>query len=273
MANSNRHLMRRAIALILLIVGCGGCIQYRKAYYASPINELSNAYTSIPLHADSLKSAYYLNSVVSAGGANDWGHDNTFSIQTTLSGANNFRHFQAFYAAGFLLGNYEMKPFDSSRNDRTVKPAILNQFVGKKFFGGIGISGGANVVGTFPHGSSEVRFGIETSLFKEFGHYLEIRKKLPDSAATYIITSDVFCTAGGHLELVPKMKWGSLAFKLSWGTVLGHQYHGSKAAALDYVYYNISLAPTIKRWTPYFQANFATMSNNVLFGLNYRLGK
>src|SRR5215510_7262394 len=121
-ANSNRHLMRRAIALILLIVGCVGCIQYRNAYYVSPINELSNAYTSIPLHADSLKFAYYLNSVVSAGVANDWGHDNTFSVQSTLSGVNNFGHFQAFYAAGFILGNYEMNPFDSGRNAPTVKP-------------------------------------------------------------------------------------------------------------------------------------------------------
>lgn len=264
--------MRRAIAFILFIVGCNSCIQYRNAYYASPINGLSNAYTTVPLHADSIKFAYYLNSLISVGGANDWGHDNSFSFQTALTGTNNVRHFQAFYGVGFLLGNYEMNPFDSFRNDRTVKPTVLNQYVGKKFFGGIGINGGANVVGTFPHGSSEVRAGIETSVYKEFGHYLKIRKQLPDSAATYIITSDLFCTLGGHIELVPKMKWGTLAFKSSWGTVLGHPYHSSKGA-LDYVYYNISLAPTIKRWTPYLQANFATMSDNVLLGVNYRLGK
>jgi hypothetical protein len=263
--------MRTATAFILLILCCCGCIQYQKAYYTSPINGLNNAYTTIPLQADSLKSAYYLNSLVSFGSANDLKHDNSFSFQTALSAAHNFCHVQAFYGLGFMLGNYKMNAFDTFSNHQYLIPKILNQYVGKKFFGAIGFSGGANVVGTFPEGSSEVRAGIETSVYKEFGHYLQVRKQLPDSAATTINRNNAYGTIGGHVEFIAKLKNGSVAFNCGLGTVMGHYYH--TANGLNYAYCHYCLALTINKWTPYFQANFTTKSNNALIGLNYRLGK
>lgn len=263
--------MRKIIAYVLIVVCSSGCIHYRKAYYVSAINGLNNAYTPIPLQSDSLKAAYYVSSLVSTGSANDWGHDNSFSFQANLSGSHNFKHLQAYYGTGFLLGDYEFNRYGPGRDDPTIKSDILNQYAGKKFFGGIGIYGGINAVASFVMGG-EVRLGAETSLYKEFGDYLTVRRNLPDSAATFINRNSFYGTLGGHIEAVDKTRYGSFALKFSAGTVIGKSYHHARGLG-DYVYFNMSLSPTFGKWTPYFQANFATVAADALFGVNYRLGK
>jgi len=57
-----------------------GCVE-RQSYYLSPQNANSNPYRAIPMKADSLKSAIYMNGVFSTGSANDRAADHVTAFQ------------------------------------------------------------------------------------------------------------------------------------------------------------------------------------------------
>ena len=150
-------------------------------------------------------------------------------------------------------------------------PQIINQYAGKIFFGALGFNGGINAVISLPKGEWRI-VGLETSLYKEFGDYLAVRKQLPDSAATFINRKNFFGTLGVYTEIAGGIKHGSINLKFSGGTVLGSSYHNVPRTG-NYGYFNFTIAATVKKLSPYFQANFATRASNALFGINYRLGK
>jgi len=235
------------------------------------MNGLNNHYITIPLQSDSLRSAYYVSAIISGGSANERGHDNCFSLQTHVSAANTFKNFQAYYGAGIALGDYKLNGY-SDGNRSLVNAQIINQYTGNKFFGAVGFNGGMNAVIPFSHGGEWRIIGIETSLCKEFGDYLAVRKQLPDSAASFINRKSFFGTLGGYTELVGKTNYGSFSMKINTGAVLGKSYHDVTSIG-NYWYFSFTLAATIKKWTPYIQANFAPKASHALFGANYSLGR
>ncbi len=236
------------------------------------MNGLSNPYTTIPLQSDSLKSAYYLNAIVTDGSANDKGHDNIFSFQTNFSASNNFKNFQAHYGIGLVIGNYNLHPYNNGNYSATINPQILNQHTGGKFFGAVGFNGGMDVVIPFSNKGEWRVIGFETSMYKEFGDYLSVRKQLPDSAATFINRSNSFTTLGCYTEIVGKTKSGSIGIKFSGGIVPAMSYQNVKHIG-NYGYLNFTLATTVNKWSPYFQIDFAPKASSALLGVSLRLGK
>jgi len=95
---------------------------------------------------------------------------------------------------------------------------------------------------------------------------------LPDTAATFIARGNSLATIGFYSEIVDKTKYGSFGVKFSAGWMLGKDYHYVGSIG-NYGYCSFSLAPTIKKWTPFFQANFATKAASAMAGLNYQIGK
>ena len=260
----------KLIVYSFLLFGCSSCL-YQRAYYVSPINGLTNPYTTIPMQSDSLRAAYYINTTITEGSANDRGHDNVFSFQTRLSASNNFKNFQAFYGAGLVLGSYSLRPYNNGTYSSTINTQILNQYTGGKFFGALAFNGGMNAVISFPGAEWRI-IGLEASLYKEFGDYLNVRKQIPDSAATFINRHNTYSTIGCYTEVVVKTGSGSIGFKIGGGIVPQSSYE-SVTHVGNYGYFDFAIAATIHKVSPYLQVDVAPRGSSALIGINLRLGK
>jgi hypothetical protein len=251
----------------------------RQAYYVSPFNGITNPYHSIPMHADSIKSASYLNTAISLGGANEGETDPVYSFTGNLSRSNNFGIFQAYYGAGLTVGSYKIKPYDSVGNNNTVNYTIINQHKGNYFFGGGGFDGGIN----FVTGSENFEwriFGIETSLRQEFGKYVHVRNNIPDSAATVVVRNRFYGTFGMFTEIVGKGRRTETGCKLGFGGTIGSDYHNFHFTDSYFAqnppsfgYFTLNVHTTANKWTGYIQGNFAKKAAACLIGMNYRISK
>jgi hypothetical protein len=251
----------------------------RQAYYVSPFNGITNPYHTIPMHKDSLKSASYLNSVISIGGANEGLTDPVYSFTENVSRSHNFGMFQAYYGAGLTVGSYKIKPYDSLGNNSTVNYIIINQNKGNYFFGGGGFDGGID----FVTGSEKFEWralGAEISLRQEFGNYVHARNKIPDSAATVVIRNRFFGTVGLFTEVVGRGRNTETGCKLGWGTVIGSDYHNFQFTDSYFAdnpprfgYFTLNVHTTANKWTGYIQGNFAKKASAFLIGMNYRISK
>jgi hypothetical protein len=237
------------------------------------MNGLTNAYTTIPMQSDSVRSAFYLDAALTEGSANFHGHDNVFSAQTRVSASHNFKNFQAFYGVGVGLGSYNFRPYDDVNGNysSTIKPQVLNQYTGKKFFGALAFNGGMDAVVSF-RGAEWRVIGVEASLYNEFGDYLSVRKKIPDSAATFINRSKTFSTLGFYTEIVAKTKSGHIAVKFAGGFIPQSSYHNVPDIG-NFGYFNFALAASIRKVCPYLQLDMAPRATSALIGINFRLGK
>jgi hypothetical protein len=233
---------------------------------------MNNPYRTIPLQSDSMRSAFYVSAVFSDAATNDWGHDYSYAFQTNFSASHNFKNVQAYYGAGFMMGEYKLNTYYPEGSDPSVDAPILNNYAGKISFGAIGFNGGMDVVIPLRGGGEWRVIGLETSVYREFGDYVAVRKQLPDSAATFIARKNSFATIGGYTEIADKTRYGQFGIKFSLGTILGKEYHDVKDIG-NYAYFTFALAPTIRKWTPYVQTNLATKASSILLGLNYRVGK
>ena len=259
----------------IFFTGCVG----RQAYYVSPFNGLNNHYHTIPLQADSIRSAFYAKGSLSWGHANDFREDRSFAGNLNLSHSLNFGSFQAFYGAGVSTGSFSVDTFEMNGNNETVNPSVINAAAGKKRFSGVGFEGGINVVVPMQNGEWRA-LGVETSFRKEFGSYLAFRKNLPDSAATWIVRSDTYGTIGGFTEILAEGHLTTYGFKFGAGTVIGKNYrsrsivdNGIGGQNLIYNYLHITFHLTRGKWTGYLQCNDATKATAFLMGANYRFGK
>lgn len=177
-----------------------------------------------------------------------------------------------YYGGGLILGQYKFDGYKGNYHSDIIDFQTLDQYAGNYFFGAVGFNAGMDVVIRFPLGGDWRLLGVETSVYKDFGDYFSVRKRLPDTAATFIASGNSIATFGFYSEVVDKTKYGSFAVKGSAGWMVGKDYHDVGGIG-NYGYCSFSLAPTIKRWTPYFQATFATKSANAMVGINYRIGK
>lgn len=259
----------------IFLTGCIG----RQAYYVSPFNGLNNPYHTIPLQADSTRSAFYANGSLSWGTANDLRADKSFAGGLNFSHSLNFGSFQARYGVGITGGSYRVDTFELSGNNETVNPSVINAVAGKKGFSGVGFDGGINFVVPMRNGEWRA-LGLETSVRREFGNYSAFRKNLPDSAATVIVRSDTYGTIGGYTEILTQSNLTTYGFKVGAGTVIGKNYR--KRGILDsdigprpllYNYLDITFHLSQGKWTGYLQYNDATKARVFMVGANYRLGR
>lgn len=267
----------RIVFIIVTCISLFSCSIGRQAFYVSPLNGLSNQYRTTPLKKDSARSATYLNASISGGGDNEGGTDSKFSFTTGFSRSHNLGNFQARYGIGIALGNYQVKPYDSVGNNETVNYRIINQNAGNYFFGAGMIDGAINFVHPTNIGEWRV-IGIETTLAREFGSYLDFRKTFPDTAATLIIRKPFYGAAGLFTEFVNRSGGSLYGFKFGYGISLGSEYKNLNIPDAYYLtevvrfrYVSFAIHYTKNRWTGSFQGIFAGKSNNAVFGMNYRL--
>ena len=272
-----------AVATLLILPGCA---VHRQAYFVSPFNGNNNEYLTLPTVADSAHTAFYSSLSFGAGSANDFGTDQYRSAQGHIYAAHEFGLFQFHYGLNLSLGSYSMgkwnvdtsRPgyYNPSASINLPYAAQVNAYSGTHFFGGIGFQGGINAV--IPARNAEWRFlGVETSLRREFGDYLAVRGKMPDSIATLINRDPLFATIGLNSEVVIYDRQGEWGFRMAFGWALGSAYtdpgiyDNASGRFLHFKYWNLSFHYTYRRLTGYFQLNEATKSSGGLFGLNYRL--
>src|ERR1043166_1024500 len=160
----------KIIAYGFLLYCCSSCI-HQKAYFASAVNAMNNPYRTIPLQSDSMRSAFYVSAVFSDAATNDWGHDYSYAFQTNFSASHNFKNVQAYYGAGFMMGEYKLNTYYPEGSDPSVDAPILNNYAGKISFGAIGFNGGMDVVIPLRGGGEWRVIGLETSVYREFGDY------------------------------------------------------------------------------------------------------
>ena len=272
-------MLKTQVLLLAIISICFFSCIGRQAYYVSPFNGITNQYHTIPMHKDSARSASYLNTAISIGGANEGETDPVYSLTTNISRSHNFSIFQAYYGAGLTVGSYKIKPYDSVGNNSTVNYSVINQHTGNYFFGGGGFDGGINFVTGTDHFEWRI-FGAETSLRQEFGNYAHVRNHIPDSAATLVIRTRFYGTFGLFTEIVGKGRNSETGFKMGWGTVIGsdyHNFHFTDSYFADnpprFGYFLLNVHTTTNRLTAYIQGNFAKKAAACLIGMNYRISR
>jgi hypothetical protein len=121
--------------------------------------------------------------------------------------------------------------------------------------------------------------GFETSMTHEFGDYLQLRKQLPDSAATLIVRNSFFATFGLTTELLRQVPGGQIGWKFSTGWALGSSYNFLQIQDNEsgrniggYGYFSFALHYTVDPYTAFFQISTATKAREIHFGINYQIG-
>ena len=265
--------LRLCCPLLMIIAIFSGC--YRQAYFLSPFQANTNFYHAIPSKSDSVKSASYVSGAFTAGAANDYLEDDVFSFHGYFHRSHTFNKLQAYYGINASVGSYDVDE-NSFYNSYPSDP--VNYRTGHKFFGGLGMSGGINLV--VPMGARhEWRvIGLQSSLQKEYGNYLQFRKQVPDSAVNGIHRNNVFATAGLTTEFVFNLRNKStLGYKLSVGSALQSidRYYSDYN---DYyetfvpVYVSNTFRFSRNHVTGFAQVNLGTYAANFQMGFNYLLG-
>jgi hypothetical protein len=265
---------RITLCLLLAIPLLTSC--YRQAYFLSPFNANTNFYHAMPARSDSVKAASYVSGAISAGGANQLFSDEVFSFHGNFHRSHTFSKVQAWYGANLSVGSYHVSDNSFYINFPNTPSAIYQP--GTKFFGGMGVSGGFNLVTAMGSRHEWRIIGLETTVQNEYGKYLDFRKKLPDSAANAISRNRVYATVGLTTEFLFKLRNGnSLGYKLAIGSSL----QKTRRFYVDYDYQSRSLTPvyvsntlqiTRKLITGFGQINFGDYAANFQMGVCYRLG-
>ncbi|HVV03678.1 MAG TPA: hypothetical protein VHC96_05610 [Puia sp.] len=282
--------MNTKLPLLLLIVSSlalPGCYPPpQQAYYVSPVNGYATQYHPLPQVTDSTHTAFYAEAGFFSGSANTHGKDYLNAFHGSFTIAHHTGNLQAWYGGDLSLGTYHMGYWDTSVGSRTYpiqstvpfQPDVLDNWSGAHSFGAVGFHGGANVVVPMNGGEWRV-IGVEGSVNHEFGQYLAIRQKIPDSAASIIARGAAYGTFGINSEIVGSTKNGEFGFRMAVGTVIGnpytnpHVYDYSNGHSISYGYLCLSTHYTYQKYTFYGQLNFATKADGISFGLAYRLNK
>jgi hypothetical protein len=229
-------------------------------YYTSPLNNTSQYYHSIPLRSDSVKSATYVNGIITLGSAES-GLDNVYAFNGNISRSHNLKFIQAYYGIGLTVGDYIIQKL--STTTITIPPTDNS-------FGAYGFNGGINLVVPFGNKGSEWRIaGIETSIQNEFGNYLKFRRSNVDSKT--IESNNWTTTIGGYSEIVWKLQKGyQFGYKLSCGESLAPANYGIHDIP---VYLLNTFHFTRENATAFMQINAGTYAEGIQLGINYRISK
>ncbi|WEK33983.1 MAG: hypothetical protein P0Y53_15960 [Candidatus Pseudobacter hemicellulosilyticus] len=270
--------MRTLLTTSLLLLLLGSCTQY--AYYQSPLQANTNPYRTLPRISEDQPSAIYASGSYTIGSANDDARDQVKAFSGSVYRAHQFNWFQAYYGANGHLGYYKVGQITGLdpyfHTNQNMNDSLINTMRGKKSFGSWGAIGGVNLVMPLSNRSEWRMIGTDLSWNKEFGHYLDFRNKLPDTAANYIERNDQFFTISLYTDLVLAAKKGT--FGMKWAMV----YHPRsldgfdtkrKPMTLHPNYFAFTLHYTNNRITGFWQANISPYANSVQLGANIRLSK
>lgn len=269
---------------LFLLPGCLTIPQH--AYYVSPLNGNSEGYHPLPLREDSVHTVFYAGGSFFTGSANERGKDYFNGGRLSLSAAHHYGMFQFYYGVDGTLGSYTLGRWDSLYTYSlipilTVPPFhanILNSHSGPKTFGSAGFQTGINAVVPVRGGEWRI-LGLETSLNREFGDYLSLRKKLPDSIVSLDIRSSFFGTFGISSEMIGRTRQGEFGFRISNGWTLGTAYRNLYVKGnyggpyLHYDYFTLSFHYTYRQYTGFMLLNAATKATSFQMGLHYRLNR
>ena len=282
--------MNRSLPLLLPIIclfvlpGCYPPPQ--QAYYASPVNGYAAQYHPLPQITDSAHTAFYAGAGFFSGSANTHGKDYLNAFHGSFTVAHHTGMLQIWGGPDLTLGTFHMGQWGVDSLVRTYPrqstvpfdPEVLNTYTGAHSFGSVGFHGGANLV--IPINSGEWRvIGVEGSVNHEFGQYLAVRRKIPDTAASIIARGAAYGTFGVSSEIVGYTKNGEFGFRMGLGIVPGKPYTHpdvydySSGHYVSYSYLCLSTHYTYQQYTFYGQLNFATKADGISLGLTYRLNK
>ncbi|KIC94947.1 hypothetical protein OI18_08590 [Flavihumibacter solisilvae] len=231
----------------------------------------------MPMISDSSRNTHYLTMSANFAGANDQLTDYVFVGQAkwhySMKIANNV---QGFIGAQFSAGTYEVRPIRESEGELPYYVDIpkINNASGIKYTGAAGLNGGFAFV--VPMGSRhEWRiFGVEGSVSREFGDYMQFREMMPDSIVTFVDKGEWPATLGGFTEWVfrpsnPKVRLG---FQLGWGTGINRLVsHTEEYRYLRPRYFYQTFHFTRDNVTTYFSGRFGNYFAGFQFGLSFRL--
>jgi hypothetical protein len=257
-----KKLLLPFICILYILTGCE-----TPDYLLSPLHSNSHPYYTIPVRADSIKSAIYANIHYTVGHANFNSRDDMYDFQGSLSRSHNFGYIQAYYAANITIGNYGVHDYTNT---------YISYPQTDRYFGAYGFNGGVNFVAPLDKKGSEFRVGIETSLQKEFGDYLNFRKSLPDSSIDILDKESFVKTVGIYFDFIRKARksGNEIGYKLGFGnsypsegTFTGDDSRVSPA----YVSNTFHFAKD--RFNGFTQLNIGTKAYSFQIGAGYRLSK
>jgi hypothetical protein len=262
--------------LLLLVIGIillSSC--YRSAYYFSPLNANSNGYKTIPMQSDSLKSASYSGADVRLGGSNFGWRDFVYSFSASFHRSHNWKELQVFYGANVSAGGYYVSPYHARTNEPYIDTTYINKHAGNKTFYSGGLQAGINyVIPVGSHGSEWRVIGIEASVQKEMGDYLNFRKGLTDSTARIVTRTRLFTNIGLTTEMVKRRRRYSLGVRFAMGIALPNYNNTFTGNTSLPVYFSPTFHFTRNRITSFGQLNIThAYASSLQLGAQYRLGR
>jgi len=281
--------MNRNSTLLFLLILFVFSSCARKSYYLSPFNGNAMTYYAKPLLADSAKSATYFSATFTAGDPNNEYYtyddnnkkqlsDNLEAFQFSFHRSHTSKFFQAYYGASFTTGTYEVTRYDSLHYEGNYAGADLSKLLGgHKYFAGAGLVGGINLVMPLRRGHEWRVLGIETSIGKEWGDYLNFRKSMPDSSAIAISKNDHYGYIGLTSELVFKKRQNTFGIKWALGSSLYKTIElGRSDLRTTYVvpiYFSTTFQYSRPKFTVFTQINVTDHSESFQLGASYKLSK
>jgi hypothetical protein len=247
---------------LFFLAGCAST-----SIYQSPYTYTQNSYHVLPVSTDTKVTTNY------------------FSINHNLALINTDADFvslmqvkwhqalklgtsvQAYYGANFNAGLY----FRSGGSYYIEQPELNQKDM---FTAAAGATGGLVFTAPFSDRFEWRVVGIEGSVSKEFGRYMDFRNKSPDSLYYYSDKNSTPSTLGGFTELVFKARNGRLRFgyQFAAGSALHRidSYYNPYDDFTPY-YINNTFQFTADRYTGYFQIRTGTYYGGVQVGFTTRL--
>lgn len=267
--------MMRYVILFAIVPLSAACT--RNAFYQSPFHTNSHPYRTMPLQSDSSKSTWYASGGFSVGSANESGKDQIVMFYSSVYRAHNLRNFKAYYGLTGTLGTYEVTPYANDLTAYNFNPEYINENVGKKSARGAGLIAGGSFVFPFNTGG-ELRLGLDGTVQRESGRYLQFRQLVPDSSANVVNKYQTDGTFGMNLDLIGRSRGDGSRFgwKLSRIVTLNRQlYHPANfdERIFKSFYLSSTFHYTNQQITGFLQINLGSYSSNFQTGVNYRFGK
>lgn len=267
--------MFRNLFLLLYITLLAGCRQY--AYYMSPFQSNDHPYRTLPRLNSPMSSATYVSGSLSTGFSNQGIQDEVVNLQTSIYRGSHFSAFQAYYGANLSMGIYGVNKYDSSPLLRPrIDAATINRYAGNKFFGGIGVIGGIDVVVRLGGGEWRV-LQLETTIQQEFGAYLRFRNELPDATASAISHVNPYATISIGTDIIGTLKRrNAFGYKFALVTATRALYGDFGDYPRSYVtpfYASNIFHLTIDPVTVYFQSNIGTQAWSFQTGINAEISR
>jgi hypothetical protein len=246
-------------------------------YLLSPLDVTANTYNVVPMRSDSIKAATYASGNFLAGTSNYQGRDNIIGFQGNVYRSHNLGIINAFYGAGFLLGNYRVSDYYYHKRFSNIGDTAYHFLKSSQSFGGYGINGGMSVVLPFPNRKGEWRIGFESAVYREIGSYLNYRQSLKsiDTIVDILATSSSTENIGITMEFIWKRRSGTIfSYKtgVDWSFVNPNNYRGDENQNVPFCFFH-TVQLTKNNFTGFTKLNIGNHATSFQAGIGFRLAK